>query len=174
MSLLTCFGWASRGSGYATRAPSTSGIDGRSTVGENSTSVRNDLVPASARDAPHLCLSRVVNAGSSRWCRGRRSEIAGSDSVQGSALTVRTDAERSSNTTGDGLYAHAAAGSASESRRSCTAAGTTLQCRHRLAGVRRTIVGAAARNGRIFPSNTGNGVKKSSNAIIGPASCAVA
>ena len=121
-----------------------------------------------------MCLCRVVNAVSSRWCRGRRSEIAGSDSVHGSARTARTDAERNSNTTNDDLYAHVVAGSISESRRSCTGAATTLQCRHRPAGVRRTIVGAAGRNDHIFRSNTGSGVKESSNAITGPASCAVA
>src|SRR5205823_9917772 len=51
-------------------------------------------------------------------------------------------------------------GSISESRRSCTAAGTTLQCRRRPAGVQRTIVGPAARNDHIFPRNTANGVKE--------------
>jgi len=174
MSLLTCSRWASRGNGYASRGHTASGVDGPWIVGENSTSVRNDLAPASARAASPLCLCRVVNAGSSRWCRGKRSEVADSDSVHGSALTTRTDAGRSSNTTNDDLYARAVAGSASGSRRSSSAVGTTLQCRHPLAGVRRTIVGAAARNGRIFPRITSAGVKKSSNGTIGPASCAVA
>ena len=174
MSLPTCFGWASRGSGYAGRPLTIPGIDGLSTLGENSTSVRNDLGRAHAQDAPPLCLCPAPNAGSSGCCRRKRSEIAGSDSVHGSARTARTDAERNSNTTDDDLYAHVVAGSISENRRSSTGAATTLQCRHRLAGVRRTIVGAAARNGRIFPSNTGDGVKESSNATIGLASCAVA